>query len=167
MKGIPDQMRVYIDTEFMESPGTIELLSLGLVREDGKELYAVNGDANHKLANPWVQENVLPHLGGPLFCHHEIKQMVLEFTRDISPEFWGYYCDYDWVVFCWLFGAMLDLPKGYPMYCRDIKQWCSDLGDPKLPEQEGIQHNALEDARWNQQAWHFLDNYSRNGLVAP
>lgn len=39
-----------------------------------------------------------------------------------NPEFYAYYADYDWVVFCWLFGRMIDLPKGFPMYCRDLKQ---------------------------------------------
>lgn len=39
-----------------------------------------------------------------------------------QPEFYAYYADYDWVVFCWLFGRMIDLPKGFPMYCKDLKQ---------------------------------------------
>ncbi len=39
-----------------------------------------------------------------------------------EPEFWAYYADYDWVVFCQLFGTMMDLPKGFPMYCLDLKQ---------------------------------------------
>ena len=39
-----------------------------------------------------------------------------------KPKFYGYYSDYDWVVFCWLFGKMIDLPKGFPMYCNDLKQ---------------------------------------------
>lgn len=37
-------------------------------------------------------------------------------------EFYAYYADYDWVAFCWLFGKMMDLPKGFPMYCIDLKQ---------------------------------------------
>ena len=37
-------------------------------------------------------------------------------------NFYAYYADYDWVAFCWLFGKMIDLPKGFPMYCRDLKQ---------------------------------------------
>jgi hypothetical protein len=37
-------------------------------------------------------------------------------------QFYGYYADYDWVVFCWLFGNMIDLPDGFPMYCIDLKQ---------------------------------------------
>lgn len=51
---------------------------------------------------------------------------------------------------------MIDLPKGFPMYCRDIKQWADDLGNPKLPEQASTEHNALADARWNREAWQFL-----------
>jgi len=37
-------------------------------------------------------------------------------------QFYAYYADYDWVVFCWLFGRMIDLPTGFPMYCNDLKQ---------------------------------------------
>lgn len=43
-------------------------------------------------------------------------------TYKMKPEFYGYYSDYDWVAFCWLFGKMIDLPKGFPMYCKDLKQ---------------------------------------------
>ena len=39
-----------------------------------------------------------------------------------TSEFYGYYCDYDWVAFCWLFGKMIDLPHGFPMHCTDLKQ---------------------------------------------
>ncbi len=43
-----------------------------------------------------------------------------------QPEFYGYYADYDWVIFCWIFGKMIDLPNGFPMYCRDLKQMLDD-----------------------------------------
>jgi hypothetical protein len=39
-----------------------------------------------------------------------------------APEFYAYYADYDWVAFCSLFGSMIQLPKGFPMYCKDLKQ---------------------------------------------
>lgn len=77
-------------------------------------------------------------------------------------EIWGYYADYDWVVFCQLFGQMIDLPDGFPMYCRDIKQVCDALGNPELPPQEN-EHNALEDARWNKQALKFLESLAISG----
>lgn len=49
-----------------------------------------------------------------------------------QPEFWGYYCDYDWVLFCSLFGTMMDLPKGFPMYCRDVKQLLDEIVDDMM-----------------------------------
>lgn len=95
----------------------------------------------------------------------QIASEIIEFcnpTKYGKPVFWGYYADYDWVVFCQLFGTMMDLPKGFPMYCCDIKQWCDMLGNPKLPEQGKGEHHALADARWNRQAWEFLQKYSMN-----
>lgn len=37
-------------------------------------------------------------------------------------SFYAYFADYDWVVFCWLFGRMIDLPSNFPQYCNDLKQ---------------------------------------------
>jgi 3' exoribonuclease, RNase T-like len=70
----------------------------------------------------------------------------------VQPEFWGYYADYDWVALCQLFGRMIDLPAGWPYYCRDIKQIEDYLfPDKRLAEivPNPSEHNALSDARWN------------------
>lgn len=48
-----------------------------------------------------------------------VKNRALIYNQ---PEFYAYYADYDWVLFCSLFGRMIDLPKGFPMYCIDLKQ---------------------------------------------
>ena len=52
------------DTEFLEDGKTIELISIGIVCEDGREYYAVNSDMpwDRVLADDWLQRNVLPHL---------------------------------------------------------------------------------------------------------
>lgn len=140
-------MRYFIDTEFAEKPHSIHLISIAIVAEDGREFYAEVSDFDPSLANEWVSLNVLPHLTGqnrmPLA---EIGPAIRAWVGYDKPEFWGYYADYDWVVFCWLFGAMIDLPKGWPMYCRDLKQLCDDRGNPRLPDSG--EHNALRDARW-------------------
>jgi hypothetical protein len=153
-------VKYFLDTEFIENGPQFPLilLSVGIVAEDGRELYLSNADAPLELANDWVKANVIPHLGGP---HHRVPITrigpdILTWVGDDKPEFWGYYADYDWVVFCQLFGTMMDLPKGWPMYCRDLKQWCDMLGNPKLPKQTSIEHNALADARWNFDTWKFL-----------
>jgi hypothetical protein len=155
-----NKKRFYLDTEFIEAGRKlpIELLSVGLVCEDGREFYAANADANLLNANPWVMDNVVPHLGrrDQHMGFDSIRRSILEFVGDCNPEFWGYYADYDWVVFCQIFGAMIDLPKGWPMYCRDIKQLCDERGNPELPKQSSMEHHALNDARWNRIAYDFL-----------
>lgn len=107
-------------------------------------------------------------------------------VKDIyqNPEFYAYYADYDWVVFCWLFGRMIDLPKGFPMYCNDLKQtldekqqevlkdaiqrkrdkldeldykW-KDLKEHRDYPKQIDEHNALEDAKWNYELYKFLQS---------
>lgn len=160
-------MKYFIDTEFIESgpKQPLILLSLGIVREDGREFYVVNEDADLSLANDWVKVNVIPYLDGPKTPFFQIGPGVLHWMTDEKPEFWGYYADYDWVVFCQMFGTMIDLPKSWPMYCRDIKQLCDSLGNPRLPEQSSTEHNALNDARWNLTAYKFLNPTSATDAI--
>lgn len=151
-------MKFFLDTEFIESgPGApIDLLSIGIVCEDGREFYAESASANLSLASTWVEENVLPHLTGEKELLGPMGARIKAFVGECKPEFWGYYADYDWVVFCQIFGTMMDLPKGWPMYCRDLKQLAVAFGDPELPKQKSTEHNALHDARWNKSIYGFL-----------
>ncbi len=158
-------MRYFLDTEFIERGRRepIQLISIGIVAEDGREFYAISSEFYPIDASKWVFDNVLQSLGDqPPAPIDNIANDIREFIGNSSkPEFWGYYADYDWVVFAQLFGTMLDLPTGFPMYCRDIKQWCDQLGNPKLPKKTG-EHNALNDARWNKAAWEFLTAIQEN-----
>jgi hypothetical protein len=162
-------MKFFVDTEFIEDGKTIDLLSIGIVAEDGRALYMESKEADFDKANDWVKANVFPQLfpvgSGYKSTKAEIRNEVLKFVGADRPEFWGYYADYDWVVFCWLFGSMIDLPKEWPMYCRDIKQLCDDLGNPRLPEQGKGEHNALADARWNKLAFEFLEGLKHGHRV--
>ena len=152
--------RVWFDTEFMEDGQTIELLSIGAVRDDGACFYAESMEADHSKANEWVKKNVLPKLlhGSAKMPRHLIAESFRNFCGE-RPEIWGYYSDYDWVVLCQLYGRMVDLPKGWPMYCLDVKQLCKSLGSPKLPENGGA-HHALADAKWTREAWKFLQGFT-------
>jgi len=143
-------VRIYFDTEFIEDGWTIDLLSIGLVREDGATYYAEPAETDRSRASEWVQENVLPHLTGPSKPRADIARELVEFAGP-SPEFWAWYADYDWVALCQLFGTMMDLPGGWPMYCRDFKQVVDEQGLGELPpqtSQDGPEHHALSDARW-------------------
>ena len=293
-------MKYFFDTEFLEGTQerplilksrlghwmigkqkpTIDLISIGIVAEDGREYYAISKDFNlkeawnrhdvvidemsgdmrnkypkgRKMKVYWLRENVLKPIWRELFfkadsCsglsnkqteafYQEVnageydkyftyesiknlldrfgktnKEIALEVKRfccndDLlialgkskrsicstenqepfskNPEFYAYYADYDWVVFCWLFGKMMDLPKGFPMYCKDLKQMLdekvsiayshlrnsNDKGklsnefsfEKKLSicqnsdnyPKQENEHDALADARWNKRLFDFL-----------
>lgn len=154
-------MKYFFDTEFIEDGRTIDLVSIGIVAEDGREYYAVSTDADLTKASPWVREHVLPQLpryGNKVWKSREDIRLDMVREYDGLPfvqgvrgiEFWAYFADYDWVAFCQLFGRMIDLPDHFPKYCHDLKQEMHRLGVSKdqLPEQVGAEHDALEDARW-------------------
>lgn len=153
--------RYYIDTEFIERPGVLQLISLGITDERGRDFYAVSSEFDETQANDFVREQVLPKLGTiHRETHAQIKQRLLKFVDDDQPEFWGYFADYDWVLFCWILGTMMDLPAGWPMHCLDVKQIMHEHGImreqlPDLPP--GQAHNALADARWTRSA-HMIVN---------
>lgn len=182
-------MKYFLDFEFIEGLRKplfgkrrhfIDMISVGIVSEDGREYYAISNEFNPKDASEWVKENVLLNVWrndlvpandrcGAIGIHVDtrknvdfgntfskllrrhgksnkrIAQEIFEFVCPYSkaneyadvggidegveaylksnpPEFYGYYSDYDWVLFCSLFGTMMDLPKGFPMYCIDLKQ---------------------------------------------
>lgn len=149
--------RIWFDTEFLENGRTVDLISIGMVREDGATFYAETPCAEGwAKSNDWLKANVLPGLQG--WDGREWDQIAADIVAFVGPrpEFWAYYADYDWVALCQLYGRVIDLPKGWPMFCLDIKQQAYLAGDPKLPEQERGHHNALADALWNKKAWEFL-----------
>lgn len=150
-------MKYWIDTEFIERPYTIDLISVGLVAEDGREFYAESSEVDWSAASDWTLQHVRPQLDGGGMPREQIGYAVRRFTeQDHEPVFWGYFPAYDWVVFSWLFGGMGELPFHFPQLCLDIKQWAIELGDPELPHQVGARHHALADARWTREAWRFL-----------
>ncbi len=183
-------MTIYCyDLEFLEDGETIELISIGIVAEDGRELYLVNRDFRWKriahsrwyaprkwnVRHQWLVDNVVPslpklygdarlHYAGsgpfglidwqdPAFrSHAAIAKKVREFLlADGEPELWADFGAYDHVALCQLWGPMIALPKGLPMYTNDIQQEAARLGVPwgQLPKQEEGNHNALADARHN------------------
>jgi hypothetical protein len=157
-----DVRRCFLDTEFMEDGATIELLSLGVVDDVGREYYGVNREADHRKANAWVRAHVLPLLptapDDPAWrTRAQLRDDLAEFLDEGSrAEVWAYYGSYDHVVVCQLFGRMVDLPPHVPMYFMDLKQLSVLLGSPPHPPQAEAAHHALHDARWNKQLFEHL-----------
>lgn len=145
-------VRIWFDTEFIEDGRTIDLISIGAVREDGAEYYAECAECELGRASDWVRANVVPNLTGNRTPRAQIARDLVVFAGQ-KPEFWAYYAAYDWVALCQLYGTMMDLPKGWPMFCLDLKQVVHMMGGEYLPPQSEAEHNALADARWNRLAW--------------
>lgn len=267
-------MKYFFDTEFIEGPQkqkvlgitigitkpTIDMISIGIVSENGRKLYEISKDFNIDHAwdkwqwntDPdtldvirriyWIRENVLKPIFDQMITMEKVEcqkmleragiicivpnyefnkktfkklinkhgisndlmaKKVISFCNEKSDslgyltkvvtgknssiEFYAYYADYDWVVFCWLFGTMMDLPKGFPMYCIDLKQMYDEaqrrwnkLSNLKniayckknrlfsvevrlkdlsnYPKQEN-EHSAIDDAEWNKKLYDFLLNF--------
>jgi hypothetical protein len=170
--------RYWYDWEFLETGREIIPISLGMVCEDGRELYLINGEfpLNRLQENPWLISNVVPHL--PLHpdgcCWDEdhpdylnvfspsfMRKKVTSFIGD-RAELWGYYAAYDHVCLAQLFGRMIDLPSNIPMYTNDLMQEARHLSVNlhNLAFNPAV-HNALADARWTRDAHLALENYGR------
>jgi hypothetical protein len=139
-------LKCFFDCEFVEDGRTIDLLSIGIARDDGATYYAEPAEADHSRADDWVKSNVIPHLTGPVKPRETIAKEIIAFAGN-TPEWWAYYADYDWVALCQLYGRMIDLPKGWPMYCRDLRQHLDENGFKNVSQPDST-HNALDDARW-------------------
>lgn len=269
----------YLDSEFIEGPQakkflgikysetkpTIDLISIAIVAEDGREYYAVSKDFNLNeawnrydlksttLPMPpikvyWIRENVLKNIWLDLeykkfiksnyklsyrcksnsntinsivsklitlkvkgFVKREVyysflkrnfsmtkarlRKLIDEFglpnevigkqvkefcTKNGSPVFYADYCNYDWVVLCWLYGKMIDLPSEFPYYCNDLQQifntkideylanskkknietareeYLRSLKDLASYPRNNMEHNALSDARYDKELHKFL-----------
>lgn len=173
-------MRVYYDTEFLEDGKTIELISIGAVREDGQTYYAVNRDmpVDRILRHPWLNKNVWPYLptdasGKKLNEAHSAVKPIGKiadevhkfFTADWKPpEMWAYYGAYDHVRLMQLWGAMIDRPPNMPMWTNDLRQEMYRLGltaeDEGFPQQGANLHKAIDDALWNKKVHEFLMQYA-------
>lgn len=155
-------MRWFLDTEFNDRGTHIELISIALVSESGREYYAHSSEYDVSACDEWLQTNVLPLLSDkPRIPRAQIAAGIQRLVAQEKgvPEFWAYYAAYDWVLFCQLFGGALKLP-GYSKHCKDLKQLIDDRGIhfADLPKQRGVQHDALQDALWVRDGYFWIQN---------
>jgi hypothetical protein len=161
---------IFFDTEFYENGETIELISIGMVKEDGEQLYLVNSDFDYAAmvedaTNKGSQEtieflnnNVFNNLKATKYNSFSlkiIKELVVKYVGD-KPTFWTSTGAYDWVLICQLFGRMLDLPENWPYLTMDTAQLkvlfpqvekdMSLLPYVMPTDSNNAEHNALFDA---------------------
>ncbi len=94
---------------------------------------------------------------------YEIIKMAYEQGEE-NHQFYAYYCSYDWVALCFLFGKMINLPVGFPMYCKDIQMMIDEYGINKEQLKKEVPqvncHNALQDAIWNKKAYEYIISHT-------
>lgn len=154
-------MRYFYDTEFIEDGTTIELVSIGVVAEDGREYYAVSTEFDPARAGDWVRANVLPKLPSPSSSlwrdRRRIRDDLYEFfTVADDVELWAWVGAYDHVVLCQLWGPMTALPREIPRFTRELRQHWEAAGRPSLPPSPRDAHDALTDARHNLRKWNAI-----------
>lgn len=155
--------RYFYDTEFIEDGTTVELVSIGIVCEDGREYYAISSEFNPDKAIGWVRKNVLDKLPGPADrawrSRAQIRADLTEFFKCGAGrvDLWAWYAAYDHVVLCQLWGAMPALPRSIPRFTKEIRQLWEDAGYPPIPDAGPDQHNALYDARLGYARWRAIE----------
>lgn len=156
-------MRFFYDSEFIEDGTTIDLISLGVVADDGREFYAVSTEFDPGRAGEWVRTNVLPKLPSPASkawrSRQAIRDDLLAFLTETGDdiELWAWVSAYDHVVLCQLWGPMTALPRVIPRFTHELRQHWEDAGRPKLPQAPADAHDALADARHNWQRWQAIE----------
>jgi hypothetical protein len=161
--------RYFYDCEFIEDGRTIDLVSIGVVDEHGREFYAISTEFDPAAAVPWVRRNVLDRLPSPADpawrsrtrIRDELYEFLVEPLRadDRSGdelELWAWYAAYDHVVLAQLWGRMPELPRELPRFTKDLRQLWDERGRPPLPSAEQQRHDALVDARHNLARWRVL-----------
>jgi hypothetical protein len=148
-------MRFFYDCEFIEDGTTIDLVSIGVVGEDGREFYAVSTEFDPSRAGDWVRAHVLPKLPSPSDqawrSRARLRADLLEFLTSApgDVELWAWIAAYDHVALCQLWGPMTGLPPAIPRFTHELRQLWEDRGCPELPPPPGDAHDALVDARHN------------------
>jgi hypothetical protein len=156
--------RYFYDTEFIEDGVTIDLVSIGVVDEEGREFYGISTEFDSAKAIPWVRRNVLGKLPGPgdpaWRSRERIREELLAFLTEPGEEIelWAWYAAYDHVALCQLWGAMPALPRPIPRFTKDLRQLWDDLARPALPGAGVDQHDALADARHNLTRWKAMED---------
>lgn len=179
-------MNYFFDTEFYTNDKVLEPISIGIVDENDKSFYAVFNSSEFDFDSAWNDEWLKDNVLIPIYIEHEddenftyenvkyvfdtygqtkeeIRDGIIEYVSDPNPEFFAYYSSHDFVLFCFIFGGMLELPENYPMYAIDLKQMMYHLDlstkwkEEVCPDPEGI-HNALIDAEWNKELYECILN---------
>ena len=142
--------RYFYDTEFHEDGRTIDLLSIGIVDENGREFYAVNADAQwwRVVDHEWLMANVVPKfvedgvllrepydaarlpainhshpaVNSKIGIRSEVEQFFVNGVDEHGIELCGWFTAYDHVALAQLWGSMMAMPRFMPFWTNDLCQ---------------------------------------------
>ncbi|MBI1838724.1 MAG: 3'-5' exoribonuclease [Candidatus Colwellbacteria bacterium] len=157
LKSFSDNV-IFLDTEFSDlDPTSGELLSLGLVKPSGEELYIefkYNG-----VTSEWVKENVLPLMDGQRTTKEQAKEEIINFLGESLPYLVACVSQFDAVYWYKIFGFEKGQNPAY-WFPIDFAAMLFAYGlhpesykDPILLKNLGVdlskyrRHHALDDAR--------------------
>lgn len=140
-------MRVWLDTEFNGFEG--DLISIGLIAEDGQFLYAVRNAILGMVIDPWVKEHVIPFL---YKAPHEDYVAVWEHDDGIRYRLENFLARYDNVE------IIVDWPEDIHHLCKLMITGAGTMIntsnitfvlDRMLDGVSEVPHNAIFDAIGN------------------
>ena len=151
-------MRFFYDTEFIDNGRTIELISIGVAAEDGREYYAVSTEFHPEQAGRWVRTQRaaqtaaagVDSCGGRGGSIREDLEDFFGIDGDEPIELWA------WVGRLRPRGAVPAVgpddracrrrSRGSPGNCGSSGR---SAGSPRMPPRPRDTHDALVDARHN------------------
>ncbi len=158
---------IFIDTEFSDlDPYTGEILSVGIVKLSGEELYL---ELEHEGAcSKWVQKNVLPNLHQEKVSRADASDIIREFLGNTLPFAVAFIDNYDVVYLTKLLGAgqlpfrwvTIDFASIlFAVGVNPVRISSDEKGILGYYKKIGVditqyrQHYALDDARLLREAW--------------
>lgn len=158
-------MRLFLDTEFTDFIDC-ELISVGIVSEDGREFYAERNDFNRSKCSDFVMDAVLPLLGK--------EPAIIGTEEEIGLQLRAWLKQFDQIEVCVdysvdfeLFSYLVRDPctLEVPQSCRGRNIWneISAVDIERYWEVSGRNaHHALHDARANKFAFEAMLGTSQN-----
>lgn len=157
-------MLIFLDTEFTDLGPESELLSIGLITEDGHhEFYSERNDYDLSSCSEFVRAAVLPLLGKDpkSACSkddltHRIRAFLKQLPAPVSVAC-DYYLDWDYFIDTTTNGGELDLPEMVNPQRFRFNEWVFAPLFTEAAEDYfragNPRHHALHDARANRKGY--------------
>lgn len=164
---LESQNIIFIDTEFSSlDPEVGEVLSIGIVKSDGAELYLeLKHDGE---VSEWVAKHIIPTLSEIKLTPKQAVQTIREFLGETNPYAIAYVDNYDLIYLTKLFGVgklpfrwmtidmtsvLFTLGKNPVKYAPDQPGASNAYKKLGIDLKKYRKHHALDDAKLLRELW--------------